>query len=112
MSGCLLADAIGMAQTPKTNPEGGADRRRRPRVRGQTPGWILRDDTSKTDPWEVRVVDVNRHGVGFESCEELPNGEVVRIRIGRGPLEQARKLRVVRCHPGTAGTFQIGGEFV
>jgi PilZ domain len=101
-----------MADSEKTSPESGAERRRRARVRGDAPGWIIRDNTQKTDPWEVRVVDVNRHGVGFESGEQLSSGDVVLIRIGRGPLEQARRVRVVRCHPGTGGTFRIGGEFV
>ena len=64
-------------------------------------------------PWEVRVHDVSREGVGFESSEQLKHGDVIRIRIGRGPIELARSVRVVRCEPnGTPNTYHIGGEFV
>jgi hypothetical protein len=65
-----------------------------------------------TDPWEVRVQDVSRHGVGFESSEKLSDGDVVRLRIGRGPLELSRRIRVTRCEPGEGGTYVIGGEFL
>jgi hypothetical protein len=101
-----------MGESEKTSPERGSDRRRRSRVRGATQGWIIPETGESSDPWEVRVVDVNRHGVGFESCEKLSSGEVCRIRIGRGPLGLAKRIRVVRCNPGSSGTFTIGGEFV
>jgi hypothetical protein len=101
-----------MPAAGKTSPEQATDRRRRSRVRGTTTGWIIPDTGRTTDAWEVRVTDVNRHGVGFESGEKLASGELWRIRIGRGPLELARRIRVVRCHPGTGGSFRIGGEFV
>jgi hypothetical protein len=89
-----------------------ADRRRRSRLRGSTPGWLLPDSGDMTDPWEIRIHDVSRHGVGFESSEKLQDGDIVRVRIGRGPLELAKRIRVVRCNPGQGGTFKIGGEFV
>lgn len=88
------------------------ERRRRRRLSGMTPGWILPDGADMSDPWEVRVKDVSRHGVGFESAEKFDSGQVMRIRIGRGPLELSRRIRVVRCHPGRGGTWNIGGEFV
>ncbi|HEY7087745.1 MAG TPA: PilZ domain-containing protein [Tepidisphaeraceae bacterium] len=102
----------------KTSPERNTttdDRRRRSRLPGATPGWvILESDAAKAElPWEVRVTDVSRNGVGFESCEELASGQVCRIRIGRGPLDLARRIRVIRCNPDQPnGTFHIGGEFV
>ena len=109
----IPADAIGMADShQKTSPEREDDRRRRSRVRGATLGWIFPEAGNSADAWEVRVLDVNRHGVAFESCEKLASGELRRIRIGRGPLDLAKKIRVVRCNPGSGGTFTIGGEFV
>lgn len=103
-----------MAPGNKPSPDSGSssDRRKRSRLRGTTPGWVMAGDSSVLDPWEVRVRDVSRHGVGFESTERFDNGQVVRIRIGRGPLELARRIRVVRCNPGQTGTYSIGGEFV
>jgi hypothetical protein len=101
----------------KTSPEapvGGSERRRRRRLEGTTEGWLVpdTDGPSRGEPWEVRVHDVSRHGVGFESSEQLASGEVVRIRIGRGPIELARRVRIIRCNPGKNGTFRIGAEFV
>ena len=96
------------AQTIET----ATDRRRRPRVDGATQAWIFRDDQAGNDPWEVRVVNVSRHGVGFESSEKMRDGEECRIRIGRGPLKLARRIRVVRCRPGHENIFNIGGEFL
>jgi hypothetical protein len=58
------------------------------------------------------VNDISRHGVGFESSERLKDGDVVRLRIGRGPIELARRVRVIRCHPGQQGIFKVGGEFL
>ena len=101
-----------MPASEKTSPDRGNERRRRSRVRGATQAWIIPDTGAAADPWEVRVFDVNRHGVGFESCEKMKSGEVCRIRIGRGPLGLAKRIRVVRCNPGSSGTFTIGGEFV
>src|SRR5262245_38103015 len=101
-----------MSASEKTSPERASERRRRSRVRGATTGWIIPDSGATTDPWEVRVFDVNRHGVGFESCEKMDSGQTCRIRIGRGPLDLAKRIRVVRCNPGSGGTFAIGGEFV
>jgi hypothetical protein len=107
---------------PTHEPELGAnsvsateDRRRRPRLQSTTQGWVMPDglDGAGAEPWEVRVHDVSRHGVGFESAEKFDIGQIVRIRIGRGPIELARRLRIVRCEAvGRSGTFSIGGEFV
>jgi hypothetical protein len=101
-----------MAPMDKPSPDTMPDRRRRHRLRGQTPGWLMSDAQQPMIPWEVRVCDVSRHGVGFECGTELKNGDVVRLRIGRGPLELAKRVRVVRCNRATDGTFAIGGEFV
>jgi hypothetical protein len=101
-----------MAPMDKPSPDVNSDRRRRNRLRAQTPGWIMPEDQQTMIPWEVRVCDVSRHGVGFESGTELQNGEVIRIRIGRGPLELAKRMRVVRCHRANDGRFAVGGEFV
>jgi hypothetical protein len=90
-----------------------SDRRRRPRLPGTTPGWVMPDGSHVCEPWEVRVNDVSRQGVGFESAEEFQTGQIIRIRIGRGPLELARRVRIVRCNRvGRGGTFSVGGEFL
>jgi hypothetical protein len=88
------------------------DRRRRSRLPGTTPGWLIPDSGDMSDPWEVRIQDVSRHGVGFETSEKLQDGDIVRLRIGRGPLELCKRIRVVRCHPGQGGTYKVGGEFL
>jgi len=64
------------------------------------------------DPWEVRIQDVSRYGVGFISCDKLDVGQLCRIRIGRGPLELSRIIRVVRCDLCIGGVYSIGAEFV
>jgi hypothetical protein len=89
------------------------DRRRRPRLASTTLGWVMPDDSPNAEPWEVRVHDVSRQGVGFESAEKFDIGQVLRIRIGRGPIELAKRIRIVRCNVvGRSGTFSIGGEFI
>ena len=89
------------------------DRRRRPRLQSTTQGWVMPDGSDAAEPWEVRVQDVSRQGVGFEAAEKFEIGQVLRIRIGRGPLELARRLRIIRCNSvGRGGTFCVGGEFV
>lgn len=106
------ADLLCMAPKQNSTPETHAEKRKRMRLAGITPGWIMPDDNAKHDPWEVRVQDVSRHGVGFECTERLKDGDIVRIRIGRGPIELAKRVRVVRCNPAQDGTFRVGGEFV
>jgi hypothetical protein len=101
-----------MAAAPKPSPDQANNRRKRSRLRGATPGWIVPDGGDTNDPWEVRVKDVSRHGVGFESLEKMSDGEVCRIRIGRGPIELAKRVKIVRCEKGDRGVFDIGGEFV
>jgi hypothetical protein len=58
------------------------------------------------------VQDVSRQGVGFETSERMKDGDIVRIRIGRGPLELAKRMRIVRCDPAQDGSFRVGGEFL
>jgi hypothetical protein len=87
------------------------DRRRRPRVDGKTIGWLISDDKSAA-PWEVRILDVSRQGVGFESSEAMQVGQTVKIRIGRGPVELARPIKIVNCQTISSSTFRIGGEFI
>lgn len=99
------------------------ERRRRVRIHSATQGWLIPEDAlraagSRSDegavaePWEVRVNDISRNGVGFESTERMDRGAVCRIRIGRGPMRLARQIRVVECRPGPDGHYLIGGEFV
>jgi hypothetical protein len=111
-----LADNIGMKQrinhSAKNSASEQSDRRRRSRLNGVAEGWIVPDDGNFSDPWEVRVHDVSRHGVGFESAERITDGEVVRLRIGRGPIKLAKRIRIVRCNEGEGGLYRIGGEFI
>jgi hypothetical protein len=105
---------INSTMTPheKTSPNKPSDRRRRSRLNSSTAGWIMPDSDKSADPWEVRVQTVSRLGVGFESSEKIEDGEIVRIRIGRGPIELAKRMRIVRCNPAQDGSFRIGGEFL
>ncbi len=85
-----------------------------------TEGWIVPDsvyaDHQSTDaecePWEVRVTDISRNGVGFESTQRLRVGDVHRVRIGRGPMRLARRIRIVNCRAGSNGHYSIGAHFV
>jgi hypothetical protein len=75
---------------------------------------VISDNGDLSDPWEVRVKDVSRHGVGFESSQRMDVGTLCRIRIGRGPLELARRVRIIRSYASddSGHTFTIGAEFV
>ncbi len=102
-----------------TEPPTTADRRRRPRLRGETVAWVLppalrlpRHGAADEDGWEVLVRDVSRLGIGFESSDAMAVGSTHQIRIGRGPLSRARTIRVVCCRPTEFDTFGIGAEFV
>lgn len=90
------------------------ERRRRARIHSATQGWLIPEDAprAESEPWEVRVSDISRDGVGFESTERMNRGALCRIRIGRGPMRLARRIRVVDCRPGPDGHYVIGGEFV
>jgi hypothetical protein len=112
------------------NSANSTERRRRARIHSATQGWLIPEDALRAaaaaaaadardgaeagtgEPWEVRVNDISRHGVGFESTERMDRGLVCRIRIGRGPMRLARQIRVVDCRPGPDGHYLIGGEFV
>jgi hypothetical protein len=78
-------------------------------------GYLVTDDYEPSDapaePWEVRVHDVSRHGVGFISSEQMKPVEICRIRIGRGPMRLARRMRVVNCAADGPNLFRIGAEF-
>ena len=90
------------------------NRRRRPRVPGQVAGWLLPvDEQIPDEPWEVRVQDVSRLGVGFVTANPLQTGDVLRIRIGRGPMNLAKKMRVVNCRngPQEGHSWWVGAEF-
>ena len=107
--------------TETSHPRPTTERRRRPRLVGETAGWLLPavvparvDGRSLPDDevgWEVRVHDVSRLGVGFETTEPLAEGDRRRVRIGRGPVTRARAVRVVVCRPAGDGTFHVGAEF-
>ena len=97
------------------------ERRRRPRLVGETAGWLLPavvpvavDGRSLPDDevgWEVRVHDVSRLGVGFSTTEPLAPGDRRRVRIGRGPAGRARAVRVIICRRCDDGTYHVGAEF-
>ena len=108
----MTSDANIRANTGETQT--GAERRRRARIHSSTQGWLIPDVPANppSDPWEVRVQDISRHGVGFESTEKLEQGRTCRIRIGRGPMRLARRIRIVGCRAGAGGHYLIGGEFV
>ena len=91
------------------------ERRRRARIQSTAQGWLIPEDAPRAatgEPWEVKVNDISRNGVGFESTERMNRGALCRIRIGRGPMRLARRIRVVECRPGPDGRYVIGGEFV
>ncbi|MGH7214916.1 MAG: hypothetical protein ACREIT_09150 [Tepidisphaeraceae bacterium] len=88
-----------------------ADRRRRKRVNGRTPGWLMPESGGEDAPREVTVLDVSRLGVGFLVGAPLFEGETVRVRIGLGPLKLARRARVKSCRRERDAMFKVGAEF-
>jgi hypothetical protein len=103
------------SQPPRPSPSTPArpeERRRRPRLACATEGWLIPDAGDCTDPWEVRIADVSRLGVGFECTTKMEPGQIVRIRIGRGPMHLAKRVRVVNCRASEHGTYIVGGEFI
>ena len=91
------------------------ERRRRPRLTSECVGYVLCGDNesgvSEVEPWEVRVHDVSRLGVGFVAAQRMTPGTLCRMRIGYGPMRLARRMRVTRCEPQTENTFRIGAAF-
>ena len=91
------------------------DRRRRPRLTSEAVGYVLCGDNESgvkdVEPWEVRVHDVSRLGVGFVTTQRMMPGTLCRIRIGYGPMRLARRMRVTRCEPQSDNTFRIGAAF-
>src|SRR5882762_9803897 len=93
----------------------GNNRRRRNRLNALTQGWILpalrrlaKHLPTDEESWEVRVRNVSRFGVGFESTDRFRVGEEHRLRIGRGPMKRARIIRIVACRELSKGTFSVG----
>ena len=92
------------------------DRRRRQRVASVTVGYLMPEvaataQPATDEPWEVRIHDVSRLGVGFVSAIAMKPGDTCRIRIGIGPMRLARRMRVVNCTPEPGNHFRIGAEF-
>jgi hypothetical protein len=93
------------------------DRRRRARLPAtETAGFVLPEGEHggfdpDAEPWEVRIHDISRLGVGFVSSDAMSVGQVCRLRIGHGPMRLARRVRVVSCKPEANNHFRIGSEF-
>jgi hypothetical protein len=95
----------------KTQPSE-SDRRLRQRMTSTAIGYLVNEDAiCKTDPWEVRIHDVSRHGVGFVTSEQMSPGAICHIRIGHGPMRLARRMRVVSCKSESQNIFRVGAEF-
>ena len=83
--------------TPPADTTDFTERRRRIRIHSTTQGWLIPDVGTPTDPWEVRIDDISRHGIGFQTTAKMDRGQLCRIRIGYGPNALARRIRVVTC---------------
>src|SRR5437763_1160256 len=100
------------SQSATTSSMSAADRRRRRRIDTESIAYLLPAAAPNTDePWEVRLHDLSRLGVGFLSSEAMTTGSLCRIRIGRGPMRLARRMRVINCRPEGNNLFRIGAEF-
>jgi hypothetical protein len=101
--------------TAATNKTSDTDRRRRQRMCSTALGYLVGDDyelsATRVEPWEVRVHDVSRHGIGFITSEKMQPGAMCRIRIGHGPMRLARRMRVINCAPEGQNHFRVGAEF-
>ena len=105
------------SQWTKTKTAAETDRRRRERLSSTAIGYIVRDTAEgnsqpmSDEPWEVRIHDVSRDGVGFVTSEKMSPGDTCRIRIGRGPMRLARKMRVVSCIADDHNHYRVGAVF-
>jgi hypothetical protein len=104
------ATATAMPAAASNATASGADRRRRARLRSRVIGWLV-GDHGADEAREILVRDVSRHGVGFETNWMLRLEQVIRVRIGLGPLRLAREARVVNIRRLGNGTFAVGAEF-
>lgn len=88
--------------------------RRRSRRRAETCDAFVASPTA-TDPterWEVRGVNLNRHGIGFRSPVWLPPRAFFAIDFGLGSQRVRCEIRVMNCRALDDGGFEVGGEFV
>ena len=94
------------------DPRTGEDRRRSQR-RAETCDAFLASPTS-TDPserWEVRGVNLSRHGIGFHSPVWLPPRAYFAIDFGLGNQRVCCEIRVNNCRALDDGSFEVGAEF-
>ena len=68
--------------------------------------------TDPTERWEVRGVNLNRHGIGFRSPVWLPPRAFFAIDFGLGSQRVRCEIRVMNCRALDDGGFEVGGEFV
>ena len=90
----------------------GEDRRRSQR-RAETCDAFIASPTS-TDPserWEVRGVNLSRHGIGFHSPVWLPPRAYFAIDFGLGNQRVCCEIRVNNCRALDDGSFEVGAEF-
>jgi len=108
----IEAETIEQKQSPDNSAgeEMRDGRRRRHRVRSRVLGWLLGQDTLEKAR-EILVRDVSRLGVGFESSWMPRLEQMIKIRIGMGPMRLARAARVVNVRRLGNGTFCVGAEF-
>lgn len=90
---------------------GGAERRRRNRLACSATGWLIPEHDRAPEPWEVRMRDLSRLGVGFDCGVPLAAGDIMRIRVGMGPMKLARRMRVVNCFEQPDHSYAVGAEF-
>ena len=68
--------------------------------------------TDPTERWEVRGVNLSRHGIAFRSPIALPPRAFFAIDFGLGSQRVRCEIRVTNCREAGDGTFEVGGEFV
>lgn len=99
-----------------TSPEivetqSGFERRRAPRQRQLTNGWLSNEcGNPNSHQHRVNVFDLSLGGVGFNCDSPLEPDAVHWIVVSGGALNLSSRLRISYCRPNE-DKFDCGGEF-
>lgn len=70
------------------------------------------DVTDEVRSIQILVTDLSLHGCDFRCAVRPRDGAFYRLEVSVGPLSLTSRLRVIRTHIRSDGTYEIGAEFV
>lgn len=73
---------------------------------------IALDESDEPRCIQILVTDLSLHGCDFRSAVRPRDGAFYRLEVAVGPLALTSRLRSIRAHTRSDGTFEIGAEFV